>query len=294
MADDRERSGGVSRDKFSWEPSVGSQPEDGFLPPLTLEVDQPDLRYEKLSGIVAEHVLSRLQALHAQAAAPSGPPRSSEIEELASLLLGPRHEEAAGFLLKLRDGGISLDDLHTELLEPTARYLGELWEKDRIDFVDVTLGVSRLQRLVHAFEGLGQIASYDDKRRVLLACAPGEQHSLGSSIVQKFLRAAGWHVWTCTTQHMDEAAEIVAQEWFGVVGFSVNSDIHLGQLASSITRVRQASVNRTVGIMVGGSAIARDPQWVEKLGADGTAINGPATVILAKTLLAKSLASGST
>ena len=289
MADDRDQSGGVGRGLPSGEPTGGSGAESGFLPPLTLEIDRPDIRYTRLSGIIADHVMPRLMVLHAQAA-PSAAPRSAEIAELASLVLGPRHEAAADYVLGLRDGGVTLDDLHAELLEPTARRLGELWEEDRIDFVDVTLGMARLQRLVHAFEGLGGIAAYDEKRRVLLACAPGEQHSFGSSIVQKFLRAAGWHVWTCATQRMEEAAEIAAQEWFGVVGFSVNSDIHRGQLADAISRVRAVSVNHKVGIMVGGSAITRNPQWVEELGADGTAANGPATVILAKKLLAESLA----
>ena len=77
-----------------------------------------------------------------------------------------------------------------ELLEPTARHLGELWQEDTIDFVDVTLGVSKLQRLVHVFAGLDHVAPYDDKRKVLLASAPGDQHSLGNSMVQKFFRAA--------------------------------------------------------------------------------------------------------
>lgn len=288
MADDREQSGGVGRGRSGWDPADGPEAAGGFLPPLTLTVDQPDLRYAKLSRIIAEHVLPRLSLLHAGAPAA---PHGANITALAELLLGPQHGDAASFVLRLRDGGLSLDDLHTDLLEPTARHLGELWEQDKIDFVDVTLGVSRLQRLVHAFEGLGEIAAYDGKRRVLLACAPGEQHRFGSSIVQKFLRAAGWHVWTCDSERMDDAADITASEWFGVVGFSVNSDIHVSQLTAAIARVRAMSLNRSVGIMVGGSAIARNPHLVEKLGADGTAANGPTTVILAKTLLAKSLAS---
>jgi methanogenic corrinoid protein MtbC1 len=60
-------------------------------------------------------------------------------------------------------------------------------------------------------------------------------------------------------------------------------------LGAAIARVRELSLNRKVGIMIGGSAIARNPHWVTKLGADGTAANGPATVVLAKKLLAEGL-----
>ena len=124
----------------------------------------------------------------------------------------------------------------------------------------MTLGVARLQRLVHVFEGLDQIPDYDEKRKVLLATAPGEQHSLGSTIVQKFLRAAGWHVWTCATPRLEEAADIAAKEWFGVVGFSLSSDLHLDSAgADHQPGCGKLSLNPKVGIMVGGSAIARIP-----------------------------------
>jgi hypothetical protein len=61
-------------------------------------------------------------------------------------------------------------------------------------------------------------------------------------------------------------------------------------LRFQIARVRELSLNPKVGIMVGGSAIVRHPEWVERVGADGTAANGPAAVILAKKLFAASLA----
>ena len=291
MADDRDEYGGVASVKPDFLPGGTPGGGDGFLPPLDVSLDSPQFRYAKLRSIVAEHVLPHLMAMHEppQGHAPAVQIRTSEIADLAALLLGPENDDAQNFILKLKDEGVSLDDLHAELLEPAARRLGELWEDDTVDFVDVTLGVSRLQRLVHVFEGLDQVPGYDDKRRVLLACAPGEQHSLGSTIVQKFLRAAGWHVWTCASPRIEEAAELAQREWFAVVGFSLSSDVHADALAAAIARLRQTSLNPKVGIMVGGSAVSRDPSMVTRLGADGTAANGPATVILAKKLLAEAL-----
>lgn len=291
MVDDQDEDGGMASGKPDSPHGADAGAAGGFLPPLEITVDLPDFRYAKLSRIVAEHVLPQLVALYARAPAP--PPeisqRSREIAELARLVMGPAGEAPADFVLKLKDEGVSLDDLHFELLEPTARLLGDLWNEDKADFVDVTIGVSRLQRLVHVFEGLGQIPDYDEKRRVLLAAAPGEQHSLGSTIVQKFLRAGGWHVWSCASPDIGEAAEIVAKEWFAVVGFSLGSDVHMGQLKEAIAQVRTRSLNPKVGIMIGGSAVVRHPELVAQVGADGTAANGPAAVVLAKKLLAESL-----
>lgn len=287
MADERDEDGRMASVKPDDLQGGASGTGGGFLPPISVAIDLPDFRYAKLHRIVAEHVVPHLVALHD---APPAPARTAEIAALAGLLLGPDNDDAVNYILKLKDGGVSLDDLHAELLEPTARRLGDLWNEDQVDFVDVTLGVSRLQRLVHVFEGLDQIPDYDDKRRVLLAAAPGEQHSLGSTIVQKFLRAAGWHVWTCASPRIEEAADITAREWFGVVGFSLGSDVHLDMLAAAIAKVREVSLNPRIGIMVGGSAVSRAPELVARLGADGTAANGPAAVILAKKLLAEGLA----
>lgn len=291
MAHDQDEDGGLASVKPDFPPGEDAGAAGGFLPPLEVTVDLPDLRYAKLSKIVAEHVLPQLVALHAPAPAPvpALSQRSLEIAELARLVMGPDGEEPANYVLKLKDEGVSLDDLHAELLEPTARLLGDLWNEDKADFVDVTIGVSRLQRLVHVFEGLGQIPDYDEKRRVLLAATPGEQHSLGSTIVQKFLRAGGWHVWTCASPDVAEAAEIVAKQWFAVVGFSLGSDVHVPSLAEAIRQVRERSLNPRVGIMIGGSAVTRHPELVAQVGADGTAANGPAAVVLAKKLLAESL-----
>lgn len=290
MADDQDETGGMASPKPDDLPGGDAGAGGGFLPPLDLTIDLTDSRYAKLNRIVAEHVVPRLAALHEPAPAPPETPlRAAEIAVLAKLLLGPPNDDAADYILKLKDGGVSLDDLHAELLEPAARLLGELWTEDKADFIDVTIGVSRLQRLVLVFEGLGEIPDYDEKRRVLLAAAPGEQHSLGSTIVQKFLRASGWHVWSCASPDVGEAADIVAREWFGVVGFSVGSDVHVPSLRDAIALVRARSLNPRIGVMIGGSAVARDPDLVASVGADGTAANGPAAVVLAKKLLAASL-----
>lgn len=292
MANDQDEDGGMASVKPDIPSGEDAGAAGGFLPPLEIAVDVPEFRYSKLSRIVAEHVLPQLVARHAPPPAPAVPPRSQrsrEIAELARLVLGPEGDDPADYLLRLKDEGVSLDDLHAELLEPTARLLGDLWNEDKADFIDVTIGVSRLQRLVHVFEGLGQIPDYDEKRRVLLAATPGEQHSLGSTIVQKFLRAGGWHVWSCASPDVAEAAEIAAREWFAVVGFSLGSDVHEASLAEAIQLVRLRSLNPRVGIMIGGSAVTRQPDLVLRVGADGTAANGPAAVVLAKKLLAAGL-----
>ena len=111
---------------------------------------------------------------------------------------------------------------------------------------------------------------------------------------KRFFRAAGWHVACGPVAGAADLESIVSREWFGVVGFSIAADRHLENLRNAIAAVRAKSVNRNVGIIVGGPAFFEKPELAIEVGADGTAINAPAAVMLAKKLLVPSLVTGGT
>ena len=217
-------------------------------------------------------------------------PDETHIKKLSALILGPDNSDALDYINFLRERGISLDVLHLELLEPTARYLGELWDSDEVDFIAVTVGVTRLQRIVHYFADLDKVGAYDDKRRALIMAAPGEDHSYGNQIVQKFMRAAGWSVLTLIGNESDKLINVVSREWLAVIGFSISGHTHLDALAETIKLIRTNSHNPHIGVMIGGPMVTERPELVEQLGADGTATNAASAVILAKKLLAQGLA----
>ena len=216
-------------------------------------------------------------------------PDESNVAKLSQLILGPDNAEALEYIYLLRERGISLDNLHLELLEPSARRLGELWTEDAIDFVDVTIGVARLQRIVHHFAELEHVQPYDDKRRALIMVAPGEDHSFGNQMVQRFMRAAGWDVMIMPGGNMVQVIELLSREWLAVVGFSISGDTHIESLTRTIKAIRTQSLNPHIGVMIGGAMVAERPELVAQIGADGTAVNAAAAVILAKKLLAEAL-----
>jgi MerR family transcriptional regulator, light-induced transcriptional regulator len=269
------------------------QGDIGCRSPFPFLSEDTGERHARLAELIADKVIPRLLTLHNGFAADSGQiahAGEAEIAELTRLVLGPDNSDATDYILGLKNRGLSLDLLHTELLEPTARHLGELWNQDEVDFLDVTIGVSRLQRLVHVFEDLDEIPSFGDMRRVLIMATPGEQHSFGTVVVQNCLRAGGWHVCSCDSSQIGDIAAIVAREWFGVVGFSLAAECNMGTLAEVIRRVRDCSLNKSVGVMVGGPAFFNHPERVVEVGADATAVNGAAAVVVAKKLLVAGLA----
>lgn len=202
-------------------------------------------------------------------------PDSELVAEIADLVVREDVAAAATRIEALRHSGLTIETLYLKLLAPIARYLGELWDADIVDFSTVTMGCSRLQQLLHELSPsfFREAEPHEHRRRVLLAPVPGEQHTFGLYMVAEFFRRAGWDVWSGCMPNR-ELAELVGKEAFTLVGFSLSGDQRLDALASSIRAVRRASCNRGVGVLVGGPVFVGHPELVSLVGADATAQDG--------------------
>jgi methanogenic corrinoid protein MtbC1 len=213
---------------------------------------------------------------------------SASVEEFAQLILGNDVPLAVAYADHQRARGMSLDALCLKLLAPTARHLGELWNEDLLDFTQVTIGLGRLHRVMRDLSPPAHdvMLHPHDERRALLVPAPGEQHTFGLAMVTEFFRRAAWIVWSGAPATTADLAGIVHDNWFAVVGFSLGSESRLEGLRAGIRRVRRASQNPAIGIMVGGPLFIEHPELVAQVGADATAADGLQAVSQAQSLLA--------
>ena len=216
-------------------------------------------------------------------------PTTEEVMELARLVLQNDASVSTAFVVTLRSAGMSLDVIYLELLAPAARHLGALWEADLCPFSEVTLGLWRLQQVMHDLGSAFQDdATYKvHARRAMLVPVPGSQHTMGLFMVAEFFRRAGWDVWG---DAMVSAKDIVAAaraEWFDVIGISVATQAQVDALASVILAVRKASQNRRLVVIIGGPIVASTPGLVALVGADATAENAPEAVVQAETMVAE-------
>lgn len=261
-----------------------------IAPEVLLRSDTHERR-ARLASVVASEIVPRLLFVHhktAGAGVAIGPPGPDEVAEFGSLVMGPDIAAASVYFESMRAKGHSLDSLFVNFLAPTARRLGEMWEQDRCDFIDVTIGIARLQEILDLFGSPMDSQAADARHRVLLATTPAEKHLFGVDMVAKFMRAAGWD--TAVQRHPSprECAELVAHERFGVFGMTLSAPSGLDAVAATIEAVRRASRNRSIGVIVGGPAFAGHPGLAVQVGADAAAIDAPTAVILAKKLLVAS------
>lgn len=218
----------------------------------------------------------------------------------------PTHEDRTQFMASLlaRDDGdwqvhierlllrgVSIDDIYEGLLGPSAAVLGTMWENDQCTFTDVTVAMGRLQRTMRTLSpAFGRSVQFPpDGRRVLLLPAPGEQHTFGLSIVSEFFRRAGWDVVGDTEVRAADPAALVRSEWFDVIGISVGHDARLDWLRSGIAAVRNASRNRSIGVLVGGPVFVGRQDRATEVGADGTSEDGRHAPVVAEQLMEQRL-----
>lgn len=215
-------------------------------------------------------------------------PGDSEIERFCDMVVHDQHMTVLRYLQGLQTLGMSLETIYLDLLAPAARRFGRLWESEQMDFVEVTLGVRRLQNLAHDLA-----AGFADQplemaragRRALFVVLPGEQHVFGTQLVTELLRRAAWDVWDAPGARADEIARLVKTEWFAIVGISISSESQIDALATLIRQLRRVSLNKHVRVMVGGQPFESRADRVTAVGADATASNGRDAVAQAESLL---------
>jgi methanogenic corrinoid protein MtbC1 len=252
---------------------------------------------EWLQRTIETEIIPRIMLAHGAAAVPvpdgtvDGPDAISgeDVESFTALVLRDDSDALAGFVAGLREREVALERVYLGLIAPAARRLGVMWEEDKCDFAQVTLGLWRLQNLVFDLSPQlpnGWTARPEQPRRALLAAAPGSQHTLGLLMVSEFFRRAGWDVWSDPCASEGDLAALMRSEWFDLVGLSIGADLHLQPVRSVIFALRRASRNPHVGVMVGGPLLVDRPQLVSEVGADFTAADARQAVERADAFVA--------
>ena len=245
--------------------------------------DASAVRSTVLEKIVANRVIPRLLLANAlpqdpAAASMTGlqPTQSYNVGEFAEIVINRDVSASIDYCDKLRSNGASIESPFQDLLAPAAHRLGELWEEDINDFIDVTRGFTHLHQIVHSYSDQFKVEGRRpaSHRRALLMPVPGEQHTFGVALIGEQFRREGWRVWSGPPRAIDEILELVDGQWFDVVGLSLNALSDTSRIEHDIHAIRKASHNSSVKVLIGGRVFAETPKLAAAVGADATAVDG--------------------
>ncbi len=208
---------------------------------------------------------------------------ATAVESFAELTMRDDPRAASELIRKLLDTGISFETILMDLLAPAARVLGEKWVADACTFVDVTIGVARMHRILREFNGIPERLwnSSGSGHRCLLMPVPGEQHTFGIRMVEEFLMRDGWEVDNRFPASDRELVETVSSAAYDFIGFSLMGETLIKPLIESIRLVRAKSLNRHIRVMVGGVMFTEQPDLRDLCGADAYAADAVTAVRVA-------------
>lgn len=251
----------------------------------------PDASPLRMARLIEGEIIPRLLMAHRadQAQLVTPPILFTAVEplELAHMTLRLEVFSLLAHIDAYLANGVPIESIYLDLLAPTARVLGDFWDNDVCDFVDVTMGLWRLQQVVHELASRAPCPSGRTRadRRVLFTVPPGDQHSFGLVMIEDFFRRAGWRTWSAPDAGMLELCAIAGRQWFELIGLTVSNAEHLVQLPALFRDLRRASQNPAVGIMVGGKIFSDHPELAERAGADATAADGTLALLAAERLV---------
>jgi methanogenic corrinoid protein MtbC1 len=242
-----------------------------------------------LAELIEQSVIPFVVDAHHDDAAPKRDARNWQDEAIsfAALAIDADAEEILARLDAMLTSGTEIEAILINILAPAARRLGIMWEQDDCDFVDVTMGLWRLQEVVRELSARVPVraARPSDGYRAVFSAMPGEQHNFGTVIVEDIFRRAGWSTELLLDGQQGALLSAVASARYDLVGLTVSLDAHTERLPSLILAIRSVSRNPRLCILLGGRVLMDDPQLALRVGADGTAVDAQSAVALADRLV---------
>ena len=192
------------------------------------------------------------------------------VETFTKLVMSQDNREAFRFIESLFERNVSLESVLLDLMAPAARHMGKLWVTDSCSFVDVTLGMTRIQQILRQSRQIAPhlLDKVQSKGQILLIPVPGEQHTFGLRIIEELLMRDGWDVTSNLRASVDDAIQMVSLFSYDVIGLSVSRERLLDPLHSIITFIRHHSLNRSVRIIVGGVVFNDKPELANLIDSD--------------------------
>ena len=252
---------------------------------------QPD-QIDSVNTIIESEIIPRLLMAHSATTTGSRPRllRSITPDEAARFAELPIRLEAASLLEEVDAfiaKGASVETICLDLLAPAARKLGEMWERDECDFLDVTMGLWRLQEVMRevAARAATNHRELDVPRSALFSPMPGDHHNFGTLMIDEVFARGGWRSEALVKPERRELLDRLARQPFDLVGLTLARDCPSAALGNLIRAVRNVSANPHIIVLVGGRMINANPGIAMEVGADGTGADALAALELANSLV---------
>jgi MerR family transcriptional regulator, light-induced transcriptional regulator len=170
------------------------------------------------------------------------------------------------------DAGRDLRLLYLEVVQPTMREIGRLWQDNQLSVGEEHLATSITEAAMsRLFE---RVFVWRDVRtpKLLAACAANERHQLGLRMLCDLLELEGWETtYLGAAVPIESLVGLVNRHQPDAVAISATISPHIPRVRDAISAIRNANLAKQPVIAVGGRVFLADPALAERVGADLTA-----------------------
>lgn len=196
-------------------------------------------------------------------------PREQLIAGLITASLSGTKAAFAGLLTEVKRARISLAALSDVYIPIAARRMGQAWLDDELSWIDVTIGVGRMQSLLREI-GTAWVADQAGDTghgTVMLIVPDREQHTLGPMVATGQLRRYGVSVCLRIAPSFDELRSLMAARHFDGVMISVATKEKLESVTKTVQFLK-AITSSPPPIVVGGAVMSKVEDAASCTGAD--------------------------
>ena len=260
-----------------------------LLPNATFRVEL-DNGHELIATMAGKMRKNRIRVLAGEGRPRAHRSRSITLEEASRFAVLPLRLEAASLLEEVDAfiaKGASVETICLDLLAPAARKLGEMWERDECDFLDVTMGLWRLQEVMRevAARSPVDLTELALPYSALFSPMPGDHHNFGTLMIDEVFARGGWRSEALVKPERRELLDRLARQPFDLIGLTLARDCPSAAVSNLIKAMRNVSANPHIIVLVGGRMINESPEIVTEVGADGTGADALGALDLANALV---------
>ena len=192
---------------------------------------------------------------------PGHPGRAGLVRELreaytAALVLG-EEVKAEIVVREAVDAGLAEEVIQREVLAPSMRRVGDLWEEGELGVADEHLATQITLRVLALEREAVRVARGRQHHRVMLGAVEGEEHTVGLQMVSNLLANGGYDVrFLGPDVPIDSLAAIVEKHQARVFALTATMPESGELLRLAIDEVRRGGAGTT--LLVGGQGVPED------------------------------------
>ncbi|SHJ36933.1 Methanogenic corrinoid protein MtbC1 [Clostridium amylolyticum] len=203
---------------------------------------------------------------------------------LDELIKGDK-KAARDLIIDAFKGGLDIQGIYFDILEPALKEVGFLWEKHIVDIWNEHYITDTTIEIMNEIKNLNR-KPHNVNYSIILASPGGEMHNVGLKMISDILEIEGFRViYLGSNIPTQSIINVIEVEIPDLIAFSVTMHYHLDSAKMAIAAVKNNFKN--IKILVGGGAFKNEEEAWKYVGADYYYENGRDVIEILKKEFSK-------